>query len=79
MLSVIRPDEPVEIRLLNQNNEVSDEEIKDVETSDQELRNMGTRFDQDWKNKIDEAQKSIAELEDRSLEHQEYADTLSSL
>ena len=51
MLSIIRPDEPIEIRLLNQPQEdkdVSNEENKDLESFGEELKKMGTKFDQAW-------------------------------
>ena len=48
MLNIIRPDEPVEIKLLNQPQDdkgVSNEESKDLETFGEELKKMGTKFD----------------------------------
>ena len=68
MLNIIRPDEPVEIKLLNQPQEakdVSNEESKGLETFGEELKKMGTKFDQAWKNKIDEDKQEIALLEQR--------------
>ena len=57
MLNIIRPDDPVQIRYLNQpqdNISISNEESKDVETFSKELEKMGLKFDSAWKNKLDE-------------------------
>ena len=54
MLSIIRPDQPVEIRLFNPPQDVSNEERKDLENFGEELKKMGTKFDQILNNKIDE-------------------------
>ena len=48
MLNIIKPDQSVEIKLLNQPQEakdVSNEECKDLETFGEELKKMGTKFD----------------------------------
>ena len=82
MLSVIRPDEPVEIRLVNQPQEdkdVSNEVNKDLETFGEELKKMGTKFDQAWKNKIDDDKQVLTLLEERMLEHQMYTQKMSKL
>ena len=71
MLNIIRPDEPVEIRIVNQpqeGNDVSNEENKDLETFGEELKKMGTKFDQACKNKIDEDKQVIAKLEQRMVQ-----------
>ena len=65
MLNIIRPDEPVEIKLLNQPQEakdVSNKENKDLETFGEELKKIGTKFDQAWKNKIDADKTVIVKL-----------------
>ena len=40
---------------------------------------MGTKFDEAWKNKIDEDKQEIAKLEERMLEHQMFAQKMSDL
>ena len=57
MLNIIKPNEPVQIKLVNQpqdNIGISNEESKDVETFSKELEKMGLKFESAWKNKVDE-------------------------
>ena len=66
MLNIIKPNEPVEIKLFNQpqdNINISNEESKDVETFSKELEKMGIKFDSAWKNKVDEDKLEIAKIE----------------
>ena len=66
MLNIIRPDDPVQIRYLNQpqdNISIDDEESKDIETLSKELDKMGLKFDNACKDKINEDKQDLAKTE----------------
>ena len=66
MLNLIKPDEPVQIKYLNQpqdNSSISNEESKDVETFSKELEKIGLKFDDACKNKIDEDEQELSKTE----------------
>ena len=66
MLNIIKPNEQVKIILLNQpqdQNSISNEETKDVETFSKELEKMGLNFYVAWKNKVSQDKKEIEKIE----------------